>query len=297
LPGSRNPAVLARAAVVVGSCLPDDGVDRNLADMWHVAWNHAQFFERAALQADCLASAKGGCDAVKTCLGWDLKYGTKAGCQACAGTVATLCETEASGQTLRLSTDCAAVGMVCDALAGCSEAPTTACVSTIFTPACDGAGRPESCVNGFTSDAVLLQSECGKLALSCAGGQCVGSGAVCAGGEAGPEGQLAPFGLACAGTQLDACVAGHHQTIDCAAQGPGFSCQTFAGDSFCGLASECVPGNEPGAVGANKCEDSKTLVLCNAGRIDRVDCQSLGFTACSVDPAHGAYGCIPTLAP
>jgi len=47
--------------------------------------------------------------------------------------------------------------------------------------------------------------------------------------------------------------------------------------SFCGLASECVPGNEPQGLTnhGNSCEGN-TVVMCNAGRIDRVDCLSLG---------------------
>jgi hypothetical protein len=296
LPGSRDPAVLARAAVVVGSCIPDDGVDRDLADMWHVNLNHALSFQRSGLQAECLAASKGGCEAVKDCLGVDLKYGTQAGCQACEGSIATFCETTQQGLVLHETEDCAAVGMVCDALAGCSEAPATACVSDTFQAACAPTGRPEACSNEFAGDAILLQSECGKLGLTCTGGQCVGPGDACQSGAAGSEGELTLLGLGCAGTRLDACVGGHEQMVDCTEQGPGFSCQSFAGSFFCGLASECLPGDEAGSPTGNRCEDMRTVVLCNAGRIDRVDCQSLGFSACSVDQAHGQYGCIPTLA-
>jgi hypothetical protein len=294
VPTSPDADVLARAATVVGSCIPDDGIDRNLADMWHVGTNGPLFYERSVVQAQCLASAKCGCDAVKACLGYDLRLGTnKEVCKPCTGSVATLCETTSDDQILHFTWDCSAVGFACDELAGCAATTATACDSTSFAPACDSMGRPELCLTGLSSDAISYGPACGKLGLTCAGGQCVGSGAACSGGEAGPEGEVQPLGIACAGPQLDACVGGKRQLIDCAAISPGFSCESYAGHFFCGLGSGCLPGNEPGAV-ANTCEGD-TVVLCNAGRVERIDCSSLGFSGCDVDPSMNHYGCIPGL--
>jgi hypothetical protein len=39
--------------------------------------------------------------------------------------------------------------------------------------------------------------------------------------------------------------------------------------------------------------DGATVVICNAGRVDRVDCRSLGFTGCEVNKVNHTYGCIP----
>jgi hypothetical protein len=289
LPGSRDPDLLARAATVVGSCLPDDGIDRNLANIWHSDVNHAWIWQRPGLQAECLASTKCGCGDVKACIGWEVtRVDAGSTCEPCAGSV--FCETIGD---LRLTIDCSAVGLVCDPLVGCGEAPAAPCANATFVPACSATGRPQTCDGSFGGDAVSLGPECATLGLVCAGDQCAGNGAACTGGQVFSKGALSPQGLGCSGAMLDACVGGKHHTINCAERGPGFSCQTFDGHFFCGLASACLPGNEPeGSAATTTCEGN-TVVVCNAGRIDRVDCLSLGFTGCSVDASSNQYGCIP----
>ncbi|MBK9266372.1 MAG: hypothetical protein IPM54_42125 [Polyangiaceae bacterium] len=61
--------------------------------------------------------------------------------------------------------------------------------------------------------------------------------------------------------------------LDCGLLADGFTCQTVNGTSFCGLASECYDLKPA-------CEGD-SVVLCNAGRIDKIDCKSLGFTGCN----------------
>jgi hypothetical protein len=268
-PGAQDPALLARAAVVLGSCFPDDGIDRNLANMWASDVNHRRLWNRTAVKADCLASAKSGCAALDTCLGLKASAGTAAAPPTCTGSRFSYCEQAAAGRFACLSIDCATVGLSCDTGEVCLEA------------------APPTCGTGG--------ADCAVVGLTCGGNECVGSGAACGGGGSTTEGDLSPEGLACTGTMLDACVGGKRATIDCAKRGPGFSCQ-HAGDAyFCGLASDCVPGNTAGADDTpNTCEGN-TVVLCNAGRVDRVDCTSLGFTGCEVDRAKAHYGCLPTL--
>jgi hypothetical protein len=262
LPGSRDPKVLARAAVVVGSCIADDGIDRNLDAMWASIVNHARYWDRLALQADCLAGSKCGCGAVETCIGFEAKEGAAAAAPKCSGSTFSLCEEASPGRFACVNVDCAAVGLTCDPDALCSRPPNTTC----------GA------------------ADCAAVGLTCAADQCVGGGAACSGGAASPEGDFRPEGLSCSGAMMDACVGGKRATLDCSKLGPGFACQTVSGQFFCGLGSECLPGNAgPTAV---KCEGN-TVVFCNAGRVDRVDCKSLGFTGCDIDTAHGHYGCIP----
>ncbi|HZF51711.1 MAG TPA: hypothetical protein VE093_23815 [Polyangiaceae bacterium] len=68
----------------------------------------------------------------------------------------------------------------------------------------------------------------------------------------------------------------------------GFSCQSLNTASFCGLAAECEPGSAYYAT----CEGT-TVVFCNAGRIEKIDCTTLGFTGCHTMYGEGA--CSPGL--
>jgi hypothetical protein len=291
-PGSRDPAILARAAVVVGSCIPDDGIDRNLADMWLSDVNQTWFWERTVLQAPCLASAKCGCAAVDACLGWKVTPYDGGACPTCAGSLFSLCGLIGAGTQLRLSFDCAAIGYGCDPVTGCLPPAAALCDETTFAPTCAD-GRPALCAQNYgTTPAVVPGAACAAVGAACAEGACVGSGAACTDLPAS-NGELVPAPLACAGAMLDACVGGKHQAIDCAKRGPGFTCQTVDGQVFCGLAAECVPGTPGSATpGSNRCEGD-TVVLCNAGRIDRVDCRALGFSGCAVDASKGKLGCLP----
>jgi hypothetical protein len=279
----------ARAAAVAGSCMPDDGINRNLARFWDPL-AAPNFFAQLRPQARCLATAGGGCAAVRTCLGYQLTVDGPACTTSCAGKVLTLCD-EDGGRNLRLTIDCGKVGLSCDPQSFCTDGPSAACTSDTFAPACS-AGRGSLCDDGRTA----RTARCEDLPLTCEAGQCKGTGAACKGGEPGAEGQVHLDGLACDGTHLRACVGGKEQVIDCAAQGEGqgFSCQTVSGQFFCGLAAECVPSES--SSGTVTC-DGSTVVICNAGRIQRVDCTALGFTGCEVDLAKGHYGCIPGLTP
>jgi hypothetical protein len=66
--------------------------------------------------------------------------------------------------------------------------------------------------------------------------------------------------------------------FDCGTLGVGFTCQTMTGTNFrCGLAAEC-------SVSADHTTcDGDDVVVCNAGRTDRVNCKSLGFDGCDPD--------------
>jgi hypothetical protein len=104
--------------------------------------------------------------------------------------------------------------------------------------------------------------------------------------------------IACTGTTFEACVNARRHEFDCSSYGPGFTCQSYDGVPFCGLASECRPGNVVDAdwelSQQGKPEpscDGTTLVFCNAGRLERIDCTELGFTGCDIDDG---LGCIPS---
>ena len=82
-------------------------------------------------------------------------------------------------------------------------------------------------------------------------------------------------GIACSDSgTLHACVEGRSAEHACADDGPGFTCQSFQGAFFCGLASQCLPADVPRqnqAVNPVSCEGN-TIIFCNAGRIERVSC-------------------------
>jgi hypothetical protein len=87
-------------------------------------------------------------------------------------------------------------------------------------------------------------------------------------------------------------VAGRRQTVDCGLLHPGFSCQSAGGQFFCGLGAECAPAGLPPGSGPAAICDGSAVVVCNAGRIERVDCLALGFIGCEFNPRGGNWGCI-----
>lgn len=120
---------------------------------------------------------------------------------------------------------------------------------------------------------------------------CMGAGPACTfSSNSGATELNFEEGIACNGTKLRACVNGGEHEIDCGLLAEGFTCQTVdnLGEaySFCGLASECAPDKPI-------CEGD-SIVLCNAGRIDKVDCKSLGFSGCNMLYGKRAY-CSPSV--
>jgi hypothetical protein len=90
--------------------------------------------------------------------------------------------------------------------------------------------------------------------------------------------------MSCQGTEAHACVNSAEHVYDCGSLGEGFTCQGTGKYAFCGLGNEC----NPGGTFQTTCEGDQ-IVVCNAGRVDRVDCKALGFEGC--DPGTGL--CFP----
>ena len=151
----------------------------------------------------------------------------------------------------------------------------------------------ESCIDGAAHNCLsstageITSPVCADFGVACGDGP-IGSSKMCIG--AGPGCNAQPYtleaieldhGIACQGTGLRTCVNGFEHLLDCAALATGFTCQTGT-TSFCGFATEC----EVETAGA--CEGD-AVVVCHGGRIDKVDCKTLGFTGC--DPMLGV--CTP----
>ncbi|MBN2191308.1 MAG: hypothetical protein JW751_00690 [Polyangiaceae bacterium] len=280
---SATATDLTRAAVVIGSCLGDDGISRSATMLYDPA-TFTGVWTRYGLQASCLATAGGGCDALTTCLGYAVTpLGSTAGCDACSGSVASLCF-----DPYRVSLDCERLGLGCYS-ATCSEGPLELCDESTFVPECSAAGEPRNC-----RDSVTVGVPCAELGLVCNDGLCQGTGDACSSLDSSTDQHTFFAGLGCNGNVLEACVEGRRAQRDCATIAEGFTCQSVGETHFCGLGADCVPGDIPPGWSEteSQCEGT-TVAFCNAGRWDRVDCLSLGFTGCDVT-ADGALGCVPS---
>jgi hypothetical protein len=278
--------LVARAAAVLGSCLPDDGVDRNAAHIWLEHWAAGRLYFRFGEQLECLANAGCGCSGVEQCLGWAYSRApapptTCAG--ECAGDVFTGCS-----DGVKVTIDCGRLGLSCDPDAYCGSGTSTACDGS--APAiCDANGEVEFCDDGF-----VRHTPCTSLGFACVAGKCVGEGSACSASLSSLDEAVAPAGIGCSGDTLQACLGGHTTTVDCAKQGPGFGCQALNGAFFCGLAAECAPAdNYSGSKTSPVACDGNVLTFCNAGRLEHLDCTTLGFAGCEINHKVDHYGCTP----
>jgi hypothetical protein len=294
-PTEFDPDVVAKAAVVVGSCWPDDGVDRNTVHIWTANQSAAKIYFRTATQLSCLANANCGCAAVAECLGFPGVTPITSCSPGCSGSTFTACGPDYDvTDGYQASIDCSRFGLVCDAIAGCADEPVQTCDGATFAATCEPDSRPIFCDNGAKSQDYLVRGpNCNALGLDCSGGRCVGRGTTCTNQTYGDFDGVEYEGVSCSGSQLTACVGGRTTTVDCATLGPGFTCQSSGSASFCGLASECMPANNSSHSSSNPTSCSGTvLTFCNAGRLEHIDCTSLGFTGCEVDSSVAKYGCI-----
>lgn len=285
--------VIARAALVFGSCaFTDDGPLRIAEAMWRGARGGHTLVNLAAVQAECLASSRCGCDGISNCLGLSIQEAAGGCTTRCEGDVFVGCsDTIDIVEGYFKTFDCAKYGQVCDVEVACKDADAVTCNGTELS--CSDDGRAQYCASG-----VLRQGpDCAALGLTCVAGRCQGTGAACMNDQLhGPvPDYLSLEGVSCQGGVLEACVEGKLASFNCAEQGPGFDCQSFGGFPFCGLASECVPPdveNGPSSNYVATCNGTE-LTFCNAGRLEHLDCADFGFTGCDVDASKAHYGCTP----
>ena len=280
-PSTLDPDLIARAAALLGSCVPDDGVARNAAHLWRAHLSAPRVYFRFNDQLACLANANCGCAAVEHCLGLVYRAAPAVCTGRCEGDVFTGC-----GDDVELSMNCRRFGLGCDSEASCVAETPAACERS-EPPTCTAEGEVQFCDDGF-----LRKTPCQALGFSCAAGKCVGQGDSCPADSSASSESVAAIGTACSGRTMHACLGGRSTSIDCAAQGPGFSCQALDGSFFCGLAAECRPASNSAAPELAIC-DGTTLTFCNAGHLESVDCAELGFSGCNIDSKLGQYGCTP----
>lgn len=291
-----DAAVIARAAAVLSSCSnSDDGVARIATELWSSHLVARKFWYLYVTQARCLSEARCGCEAMDHCLGFRMETGVAPGCQSsCNGEVFRGCGQGADlADGYAIDIDCAKVGQHCHPTAICVEDAQTTCDDSEPAVCRDGA-RPLFCENGALHEG----PDCAGLGLGCADGVCQGTGEACTSQPDFGENEVhLDEGVSCRGGILQACVDGKRASLPCAEQGPGFNCQSVNGVTFCGLASECVPGELGGyTFDPEPTCDGTRMTFCNAGKLETIDCAELGFTGCEVAPELYHHGCVPGLA-
>ncbi len=272
-PGPKDQDAALQAAILIGSCVPDDGIQRVLNNM------HAtRGVEPGGLDfkefTKCFEGKTNGCKAVEECLG--IVVDLSGPCMpTCTGSVFKVCD-----DALAFNVDCAKFGYTCSASEGrCVGGPAPG-------PACDPGTFQESCQDGAPRVCVgkeISGPNCADYGLTCkpepfGGVACLGTGAACQPDGTGSLSIDYHEGLACDGELLRACLNGGEQAVDCGTLVTGFTCQTSGAATFCGLAGACDP-----TAGADTTCEGDSVVVCNAGRIDKVDCKTLGFTSCNAN--------------
>ena len=278
--GPIDPSAAARAALFIASCTSDDGVTRTLQEIY-LERTTSPFRSPAVLA--CLATKANGCAAMTECIG--VRYSNDGPCDAgCVGEVWNEC----SGPTFRLSVDCTRTGLSCKAARGgyCGGPDAIACDPGTFQGSCDD-GTPVGCEDGLTRRGLHCPdfgATCSLLYTTSPGGGstfgCKGTEGACTSNSPNDTMTAHWDGQRCEGGKLVGCLGSGLSTLDCATSAVGFSCfaapDAGAGSSaYCGTAAECVATRF-----TTTCEGT-AVVMCNGGKIEKVDCLSLGFTGCT----------------
>jgi hypothetical protein len=220
-------------------------------------------------QMACLAGVSDGCAGVDRCLGTGPPFGL-------------------SPCPMR----CESFGLACDRNR-CRRPPGPSC-NEPYAPRCDAEGRVVACRNG----ALEVGPRCGDHGLVCeadpsrrpegvpAEVYCRGRGPGCfaSSWHGGEIELLRRDAVGCAGDALQLCVNGRVHDLDCGKVIAGSRCARVeheeGGPTYaCALAAECTPPHRAKRAPPDRC-DGSSVVLCNAGRVERVSCGGAGLGAC-----------------
>ena len=235
-PGALDPEAALRAAVLVGSCLPDDGINRWL-ERFYTGRGGDGIDVLFREKIGCLEAQTSGCEGVTECLGITVDLAGSCA-ESCDGDVYEVCD-----DGLHFRHDCGAVGRTCSLDAGgCVTEPIgAACDATTYVPSCVD-GTPRACLDVETDGPACasLGLTCGDTSFGDVG--CIGDGPACNAMTGSAISVSFDEGIACDGDTLRTCVNGFEHGLDCATLAEGFTCQTASFGAFCGLASACAPG-------------------------------------------------------
>ncbi|WP_272459896.1 hypothetical protein [Polyangium jinanense] len=156
---------------------------------------------------------------------------------------------------------------------------------------CDNDTYVDNCVDDIPHfcniDYILTTPRCSDFGLTCQTREeyprvnCVGAGPECNVYPPTTGGVDYRSGIACENTTtLRTCMGGREHLLDCSTLGVGFSCIDGT-PPYCGFAAECDPFDPVHyKYPASTCEGD-SVVICNAGRMEKIDCKSLGFKRCN----------------
>ena len=307
-PGPKDPDAVVEAAIILNSCFADlnyykPKINKNISQIYFDVdryWSTRALFQRVG----CFKDKANGCDAMRECIGMVEQLNGKpemniapdpiAG-KACAdGTSYYHDEFYIGDGNTPYSSDtwinCDGLGSECKEYNGqsyCATIPFLECDPATVKEACQD-DRPYRCDGPYVDGKYYAYQEpkCSDYGMTCGSRDCVGTGASCVtplGDEWSADTSYFSYkaGTACeSATVLRACVGTNESLVDCTTLGQGFTC--IPGPiAHCGFASECDDKTPV------TCEGD-SLVLCDAGRVRKVDCKSLGFTRCISNTQGGA---------
>ncbi|TKC99264.1 hypothetical protein E8A74_38230 [Polyangium fumosum] len=289
-PGPRDPDAVVKAAIFRESCYflsvyPPPEVNRRIMEIYDIVQYDP--LERALDErVSCFKDKSNGCKAVEECLGVAKRMGHPCSDFACVDGVATRCS---EGTGLDDLLDCEWLGLECRGESPWCYSAGEPCDSTYAANCKDGVPyecRYERVTRGLDCPAYGLQCYASTEGPYDTAGCGIPFKGNC--GDVVTEGAFRVLdwhsGLSCVDSAtVMTCFNRSQLPRDCTAVGEGFTCQP-AKDlaqrqyAYCGLASECQPGDPRVAT----CEGD-SLVVCNAGRIEKIDCKSLGFDSCNAE--------------
>jgi hypothetical protein len=256
-----SAAEMAKACVIWNSCGGGSGVNWCLKEGfsgWTYRETQKDIFPTTKIK--CIASKK-GCSGIASCLG--IK---RADYMTCQNASAAFCDgnelVQCDGNNgirfdcqQRFGVACQEVKTKTDVATGCSNnAPCT-----YAGKQCQG-DRVVECINGVE----FLKKDCNFWGLICQNGSCTGPDESCS--------CNAPF---CEGDTIGKGIAGFRVRMSCTQFGSSFACNEgeFGGRCLQGLA--CEPDNVEQTI----CSGN-SIEVCNAGKLEKVDCIALGFAGC-----------------
>ena len=278
-----TPEVAARFAVLVGTCSPSTKAESVLR---HLYDNEGPRHRRSI--AACAAAKANGCLALSQC-GGETYVRNGGECPArCDGDTVERCD---NGFLERF--DCAQRGLKCltnqeGALPTCSDPDAKTCVAAPGTTTCGSNGVTSEC--SFDNEREIRGVRCADLGMTCTAKGCQGMDGMCP--MTTPSSSITFAGTTCTGTKVAGCENGGRVAFDCGRHIIGAARQTtddagLVGSAQCGIGTACVMSE----IDNTRTCDGDSVVICNRGRIDRVDCRALGFTGCKVYESKAI--CVP----